>query len=854
MPHQRHRLLFVLILGLQIAGGTSLRAQSVPFFVPGDDASKTVTDFSGLHHKPAGSKGFVSVRDGKFYVGSQRLRFWGMNLCFGANFPTHAEADKVAPHLAKLGINAIRFHHMDMLDAPGGIWKTQTDGTRILDPEQLDKFDYFIAKLAEHGIYSNINLHVSRTLTEAEGFPQIKDGPWWSSFNKWVMYYDPDVQSQVKEFCRQLLNRKNKYRRGIELTDDPAIAVYEMLNENFFSRQGVGFYQVLPPKFARSFRTAWNNWLKKRYRNDQALRKAWTPQDGAGKTLIEADSWASDLGDWQFNSTQAQLRPTFKTGPSAAKGCVRIEPPAVSEQRHSQQLAMHGLTIEKGKPYSLSFWVRSDSARETNIEVSTTQGGTWRSLGLLEVIKSKSDWQQIKRTFIPEESINENAYVAFSFGDDVVPLEIAGVELRQGMAQQQLPSSQNLEDRGIDVPDDRFPVAAHIDLKQFMLDTEKAWVLELKDFLINECGVKVPITASQENYHGSRVLKETVDFVDLHNYWHHPLFTGGIEWSPTNYTVGNVPMESYPLQENWPARSLIIRTGWRYHGMPFTLSEWNHADPSDVNTGAIMMAAVVGRLQDWDGVYFFDYESSHGDWFRDHYEGFFDFNGQPAKLAVLSAASNIFNRGDLKPLQAVRRGTDEQRLDGRLAFQYKLGVDFDIKQPDEVVVPDSMKFATPTESVIWDATDPESGYLRLNTPKTRGAWGLVGGRKFEIDGVEFDVQQVDRNYATMLVTSQDNRPIEQSKRLLVLASSGAENTAMGWNHERNSVGDDWGKAPTLVNVVTATVRLPLQSCQVFALDGTGKRMSKVVASSLEGTTEFQIGPQYKTIWYEVVVE
>ena len=170
-----------------------LSAQSVPFSIAGDDSTATGTDFSGLLKKPAGALGFVHVKDGHFFAGDQRLRFWGMNLCFGANFPTHEEADKAAPHLAKIGCNAIRFHHMDMLDAPEGIWQTNAVGTRTLSPEQVDRLDYFLAKLHENGIYANLNLHVSRTLTEAEGYPQLEGGPWWSTNNKWVMYYDPDL-------------------------------------------------------------------------------------------------------------------------------------------------------------------------------------------------------------------------------------------------------------------------------------------------------------------------------------------------------------------------------------------------------------------------------------------------------------------------------------------------------------------------------------------------------------------------------------------------------------------------------------------------------------------------------------
>ena len=85
-------------------------------------------------------------------------------MAFGANFPTHEDAEKVAGRMAKFGINCVRFHHMDMQTAPTGIFAA--DG-RTLDPDRLDRLDYFIAQLKAHGIYADLNLHVSRTYPDA---------------------------------------------------------------------------------------------------------------------------------------------------------------------------------------------------------------------------------------------------------------------------------------------------------------------------------------------------------------------------------------------------------------------------------------------------------------------------------------------------------------------------------------------------------------------------------------------------------------------------------------------------------------------------------------------------------------
>lgn len=828
-------------------------SQSVPFVIRGDDGSPSITNFSRLIRSPVGAE-FVSVKQGHFFIGDHRLRFWGVNLCFGANFPTHEESQKIAPHFAKLGINAVRFHHMDNQDAPEGIWKTLPDGKRIFDPEQIDRLDFFLNELHKQGIYANLNLHVSRRLTEREGFPVMQGGPWWAASNKWTTYYDPDVQAELKKFCRDLLTHKNPYR-NLRRVDDPGIALIEMLNENYFSKKGTELLKHLPKRYVRSFQKTWNQWLAKKYASTAAMKSAWAKnQSTLGPSLITEADWEKGIGQWSLNVPDASYHPTFGHPGPKGKRAIRFEPPAKSEQAHFQQLAQRGISVKSGSPYTFSFWVRADKKRDFNLEVSTTVGGEWRPVGVFETASAGPQWNQIRKILFPKETLNKQAYIAFSFGTDQTPIEFADVRLNAGSQATPLPSDQTLAKNNIDIPESGWPLAAHKDLNQFMIDTERAWIVELKRFLNEDLGVRVPITASQENYHADGLLAETVDFIDLHNYWHHPTFPAGKDFNPTEYRTGNDPIEAEPTRSSWPANSLLMRTGWRYHGMPFTLSEWNHAEPSDVNTGAVMMAAALGAIQDWDGVFFFDYASNSKRWFADHYEGFFDFNSQPAKLATLAVASNIFLRSDLAPLATTRNSTFTDRLDGRLAFSHRIGVGPNATPTDNLEIPTKLLYATPSKSLVWDATDPAKGHLTLNTPNTRGAWGLVAQQQFELPGLKLNIGAVDRNYATLIATSQDNLPLEKSKSILLLASSGAENTGMQWNADRTSVSNRWGIGPTTINPVAAIINFESASpdqLRVFALDGSGQRTSPVKLKTTSTGIEFEIGAKYRTLWYEI---
>lgn len=93
----------VLLLALSSADAE----ERFTFVIPGDDASPSFTNLAHLSRQAAGKDGFVRIQDGRFVTDSGRLRIWAVNTCFGANFPAHADAEQVAPHLAKLGVNGI---------------------------------------------------------------------------------------------------------------------------------------------------------------------------------------------------------------------------------------------------------------------------------------------------------------------------------------------------------------------------------------------------------------------------------------------------------------------------------------------------------------------------------------------------------------------------------------------------------------------------------------------------------------------------------------------------------------------------------------------------------------------------
>lgn len=222
------------------------------FVIPDLDSSATVVDMSFLNSEIAGSSGYITLKDGHFADGKgNRIRFFGDNLTFGSCFLDKETATALAAKLSKLGMNVMRFHHMDNQSAPGGIWDKDK---KALDPAQLDKLDWLIYQLKLHGIYSNINTHVSGNYEGMDytGLEQFNYGKTIDQF------YRPYIDKQ-KDYAKMLLTHRNPYT-GTTYAEEPAVAFVEVNNENSL----LSSWYLLPKlnKAHMAFlKGLWTSWL-----------------------------------------------------------------------------------------------------------------------------------------------------------------------------------------------------------------------------------------------------------------------------------------------------------------------------------------------------------------------------------------------------------------------------------------------------------------------------------------------------------------------------------------------------------------------------------------------------------------
>ena len=244
---------------------------SVVSVVDWDRGRETLLDLSGFLDAPAGQHGFIRVDGEHLFAGDRRFRVWGTNIGPAVVFPSKADAEAIAADVARLGFNAVRFHHLDADWFDGGVFGPG-DTTRRLDPEKLDRFDYFVAQLKERGVYTNVTLNVMRTFRPDDGVRDAQQ----LGLGKGATYFSPRLIELQEEFTRQLLTHVNPYT-GNAYAREPAVCAIELVNENSLVESWMsdrlepktddawpGTWAKIPPSYAAELTDQFNAWLAER--------------------------------------------------------------------------------------------------------------------------------------------------------------------------------------------------------------------------------------------------------------------------------------------------------------------------------------------------------------------------------------------------------------------------------------------------------------------------------------------------------------------------------------------------------------------------------------------------------------
>jgi hypothetical protein len=222
-----------------------------------DTFEPTVLDCSGWIEAPTGKHGFVTVHGDRFvFEDGTPAHFFGAQ----TGMFDRKQLDYTVRRMRRQGINITRLHGLDY---------TRRDAQTSFDydSDKFDRLDYLLSKLAENGIYMILDLHYPLVYRfkpgdNLPGLPQGGPAPYTQFFNEQaaaIMH-----RRMIDFFTHFNPHTKKRY------ADDPTIAMVEILNEDSL------FWGEVPAPFSAELGEKFAVWLRKKYRDEAGLRKAWT--------------------------------------------------------------------------------------------------------------------------------------------------------------------------------------------------------------------------------------------------------------------------------------------------------------------------------------------------------------------------------------------------------------------------------------------------------------------------------------------------------------------------------------------------------------------------------------------------
>jgi hypothetical protein len=318
------------------------------------DQLSGAADFSFLN-RPISPADRLFIRDGHFTrigedlvpytADDERIRLFGANLCFSANFPSISDAPGIARRLRKLGINLVRLHHMDSSpdSDPNNAGSLLTTGPYpALSPVAVARLREFLDALKAEGIYVNLNLHVGYEFRPSvDRVPALLDFPKQSK--PLHVFYPRMVDLQV-EYTRKVLE-------ALRLKGDPMLAMVEINNESSLLHdwQTRNLDRYLQDDYRDEFMRLWNWFLSQKYRSTEAVRTAWGAGQPDGPELL-SDNWVIE-NHLPARGTNPELLP--EEGPPT----IRVQ---VLQGGDVVIVKQVGFSISADRHYSAEVEVRAD--------------------------------------------------------------------------------------------------------------------------------------------------------------------------------------------------------------------------------------------------------------------------------------------------------------------------------------------------------------------------------------------------------------------------------------------------------------------------------------------------------------
>ncbi|HBY59380.1 MAG TPA: hypothetical protein DEH78_06130, partial [Solibacterales bacterium] len=759
------------ILIALLAGAAS--AQFYPFNID-QDTLAGAPDFSFLN-RPIEPQDRLFVRDGRFHrVGpdltpntgdDERVRLFGVNLAFDANFPEFRDAERIARRLRKLGVNLVRLHHMDSQpdsNAANARSLLTTGPYPALNPNSVERLRRFLDALKAEGIYVNLNLHVGYTFRPgADNIPALAPFP---SQSKPLHMIHPRMIELQAEFTRKTIE-------ALALRNDPVLGMVEINNESSIVHdwQTYGLDSVLVGEYRDVFAGGWNDYLRARYPSTEALQQAWAGAEPDGPDRLP-NRWVIERGS-----------PSDGTLTNEPDGSVRV---VVTARGPRFILKQVGFSIPEGEPIVAEVDLRIDAPAGASGAVYwdlKQDVNPWRTM-VAQNLTVTNQWRTYRIAVTPTWTMDGIARFGLQFEALAYPLLVRNARVyragRRGLADgETLETGVSLVGEGEIAVDTRLN-----DYLLYLADRDRHYLRQMLAAVRESADPLVPVAGTQMGYGGLLNIDshDDLDYQDHHFYIDHYSFPN-VQWDGRDWRIRDSSSVGTGLG------AFLSMASARQAGRPYTVSEYNQPWPNTYAAEITPTLAAFGAFQDWDSIMHFAYAHSRN-WDRGVPNGF-NIDGDWTKFVNIGQAAWLFRTAAIAPsvepmkiplpLDARLRATRERRNGGIATFlsaALRVNPNTFLRHRVELVKdgdgepPDAAREENPdpvsdTGELSYDSAGK---LLRASSAKAVGIYGFAGRNKTVTAGpVDVELTGEARGFLALTLTPLDGAALADAPRLLL---------------------------------------------------------------------------------------
>jgi hypothetical protein len=550
----------------------------------------------GFSCKPLTEKDRLSARKTFHITSGVPIRFWGITFSCGDNFPTHEDAARIAGELASHGINSVRFDKMGDKDWPHGIW--DPDGGK-LHPEALDRLDYFIGQLADHGIYSSIVLPVNRLYRES---PILTELPEYSI--EITSFFSQELINLQKESAQELLKHENKYRGNLTYADDHAVASVQITDESLFMDRAEDILRSLPASYAAVLQKQYNEYLQKKYGTTEKMTEAWQrAMEPSSDNLLKSPAFSEispdQIANWIIEKQPrctVQLEVSNQQNNKNSIGSyLKIKPGKSGTDENHLKLKQTHLQIQKGQRYTLTFKGQSYlSARTIRVGVYNEINPD-SDLGLNKPVplRTQTPARKFRYDFVATDTCN-TAEIVFAFGKNPTDFYLSEICLFP-VNEFKLADGITIEKKTVSLYSQNEQKAQRIDRLLFLAETQKAYYENISNFLRQTLGCNALIAGSR-HYHPLDVwTQESLSF--LIRNWDNPEFPE----KPAIHDIWTPSLQELFDSENKEHSKVVSTINRTMENKPHVIYERNIQTNNHISRFPII--AAYAASEELDGVY-----------------------------------------------------------------------------------------------------------------------------------------------------------------------------------------------------------------------------------------------------------